>query len=45
MSIIQTNSGTRWRLIPGARQTMIVTIRLIAELTEPIPSTSSAISQ
>ncbi len=38
MNDIQTKSGTRGMLMPGARSLMTVTMMLNAEPTEPMPS-------
>ena len=37
-SIIQTNTGMRMSVMPGARRLMIVTMKLIAADVEPMPS-------
>ncbi len=37
-SIIQTNTGIRMSVMPGARRLRIVTMKLIAAVVEPIPS-------
>ena len=42
MNTIQTNSGTRRSVMPGARNDRMVTIMLTEPATEPTPSTSSA---
>ena len=38
--IIQTKSGTRKRVMPGALSVQIVTMRLMPVATEPMPITS-----
>jgi hypothetical protein len=37
-SIIHTNTGMRMSVIPGARMFRIVTMKLIADVTDPMPS-------
>ena len=44
-SIIQTNTGIRSSVIPGARMLMIVTIMLIADVVDPMPSNTSPATQ
>ena len=36
--IIQTNTGMRSKVMPGARKFKIVTMKLRPEVTEPMPS-------
>jgi hypothetical protein len=44
-SIIHTNTGMRRSVIPGARMLSTVTMKLIAEVTEPIPSITMPTAQ
>ena len=37
-SIIHTNTGMRMSVMPGARRLRIVTMKLIADVVEPMPS-------
>ena len=37
-SIIQTNTGMRMSVMPGARMLSVVTMKLIAVATDPMPS-------
>ena len=37
-SIIHTNTGMRMSVMPGARMLRIVTMKLIADVVEPMPS-------
>jgi hypothetical protein len=38
-SVIQTKTGMRMKLMPGARRLMIVTMKLRAAITEETPAT------
>ena len=40
INVIQTNTGMRMRLMPGARRLMIVTTKFNAAATEDVPSTN-----
>ncbi len=44
-NVIQTKSGRRRMLMPGARSVRMVAITLIADATEPTPRTSNATIQ
>ncbi len=44
-SIIHVNTGIRMRVMPGARMLKIVTMRLIADVVDPMPSMMSPTDQ
>jgi hypothetical protein len=43
--IIQTKTGMRKKVMPGARMLITVTMKLTAEVTDPMPSMISPIVQ
>ena len=44
-NIIQTNTGIRKNVMPGARMLITVTMKLTADVTEPMPSMISPMVQ